>query len=509
MNTRRASSHNKKDEGGWASPLAWLMRRSTVSEFASLSVQYNYTVIAVVEMLIPKGYGSDVPSWASSLLTSTVFAGSIVGMLMWGYLGDRIGRRRAFVLCLINIIVSALASSIFIFGDEDTLCVTIAFWRFTLGIGIGGVYPLSAADSYENEGAAKGDGPRDKQAVMRVAWTLFWQQPGQILVYLIALVILSWFGHRDYRAQFRIMMALGALPAILVLPAALLDEEESLDSQKRNHTTADMMSHLKKAVSVPALRDALTGTCVCWFLFDIYLYGVSLYSPEILDMIFGASDGLSENYWQNVLSISVTFPAALLSVWMLRTTQLRTLQLYGFGFSACVFLVIGVGWNAVSSDDTALFVMFLAVKFSNLFAAATTTFVLPSDLFPTEVRSSCHGVSAAAGKLGAFVGSFGFPYIYDWAGMAALFYMCFVISLLAIGVTLVYIPKSSVAKSLSPEHKSHSSTGSLENGNGGFADNATTASRTLPVSPQRSMTMSPYANDLVGPKCDEDTPLLS
>ena len=48
-----------------------------------------------------------------------------------------------------------------------------------------------------------------------------------------------------------------------------------------------MMSHLKKAVSVPALRDALTGTCVCWFLFDIYLYGVSLYSPEILDMIFG------------------------------------------------------------------------------------------------------------------------------------------------------------------------------------------------------------------------------
>ena len=114
--------------------------------------------------------------------------------------------------------------------------VTIAFWRFTLGMGIGGVYPLSAADSYENvdksASVSKADGPVEKQAVMRVAWTLFWQQPGQLSVYLAALIMLSWFGHTQFRLQFRILMALGALPAIIVLPAALLDEESSLDSQK-------------------------------------------------------------------------------------------------------------------------------------------------------------------------------------------------------------------------------------------------------------------------------------
>jgi hypothetical protein len=229
----------------------------------------------------------------------------------------------------------------------------------------------------------------------------------------------------------------------------------------------------------------------------------------------GASDGLGENYWQNVLSISVTFPAALLSVWMLRTTELRTLQLYGFGFSALVFLLIGVGWSAVSSDDTALFIMLLAVKFSNLFGAATTTFVLPSDLFPTEVRSSCHGISAAAGKLGAFVGAFLFPYVYDWAGMSALFYACFVISLIAIGVTLVYIPKGRIAisKPLGPEHKAHSSTGSFEDGSD-FAGNGNgTASTTtgLPVSPpRREMNTSPYSADLSHPpNYHEESPLLA
>ena len=131
------------------------------------------------------------------------------------------------------------------------------------------------------------------------------------------------------------------------------------------------------------------------------------------------------------------------------------------------------------------------------------------------MRSSCHGVSAAAGKLGAFMGAFVFPYIYDWAGMSALFYVCFVISLLAIAVTIVYIPKGQIAKSLGPEHKSHSSTGSFENGSG-YAGNGThsvanTTGRGLPVSPpRREMNTSPYSADLSHPpNYHEESPLLA
>ncbi|CAI9775978.1 unnamed protein product [Fraxinus pennsylvanica] len=51
----------------------------------------------------------------------------------------------------------------------------------------------------------------------------------------------------------------------------------------------------------------------------------------------------------------------------------------------------------------------LTFFFSN-FGPNATTFVVPAEIFPARLRSTCHGISAAAGKAGAIVGAFGFLY---------------------------------------------------------------------------------------------------
>ena len=38
-----------------------------------------------------------------------------------------------------------------------------------------------------------------------------------------------------------------------------------------------------------------------------------------------------------------------------------------------------------------------------------TTYVMPAQTFPTEIRSTMNGISAASGKLGAILGSSLFP----------------------------------------------------------------------------------------------------
>ena len=47
------------------------------------------------------------------------------------------------------------------------------------------------------------------------------------------------------------------------------------------------------------------------------------------------------------------------------------------------------------------------------FGPNTTTFIYPAEIFPTEVRTTGHGISAGAGKMGAFVGAFLFPDLLD------------------------------------------------------------------------------------------------
>jgi nitrate/nitrite transporter NarK len=64
-----------------------------------------------------------------------------------------------------------------------------------------------------------------------------------------------------------------------------------------------------------------------------------------------------------------------------------------------------------------------------------TTYLLPAELFPTELRASGHGLAAAAGKLGAVVGIFFLPVLRARLGIATTVAIAAAISLLGLMVT--------------------------------------------------------------------------
>ena len=109
----------------------------------------------------------------------------------------------------------------------------------------------------------------------------------------------------------------------------------------------------------------------------------------------------------------------------------------GFLLAVASLLLTGL---AISADfgATAIFCVFLGAKFFSMFGVPTTTFVIPNELFPQHVRASCNGLSAAAGKVGAFSGSFIFPYIYDDLGIAYIFYFSAVTALCGVACTLCF-----------------------------------------------------------------------
>jgi PHS family inorganic phosphate transporter-like MFS transporter len=62
-----------------------------------------------------------------------------------------------------------------------------------------------------------------------------------------------------------------------------------------------------------------------------------------------------------------------------------------------------------------VFLYCLANFFQN-FGPNTTTFLIPGELFPTRYRSSCHGIAAASGKLGAIISQVVFTRLADIGG---------------------------------------------------------------------------------------------
>ena len=65
-----------------------------------------------------------------------------------------------------------------------------------------------------------------------------------------------------------------------------------------------------------------------------------------------------------------------------------------------------------------------------------TTWLLPSEMFPTEVRAFAHGISAAAGKVGALAAGFAFAHM-STATTFNVSALCGVVGAL---VTLLFIP---------------------------------------------------------------------
>ena len=372
--------------------------------------------------------------------------------------------------------------------------ILIASWRFLLGVGIGGVYPLSAASEFEGhtgvEEEASESAEEGTTRRRRVAWAAFWQQvrvagcavscmppclhcssnvldcvqPGQLLPYVVALLLMMGGGGGDKQLQYRVVLGLGTLFPVVVwadLASAervfrVVKQFPFLIFSRENGTggapargKADLMALPRVYWALlrdPAINRQLLGTMLCWFFFDVYAYGITLYTPEILEKIFGSSDTVSSDYWQNILSISVTLPASLASVFLLGKISSRSLQALGFAIASAGFLAIALSWRVLEKHSKiGLFVLFLVQKNTSVFGVATTSFVLPNELFKREIRGSCNGLAAATGKLGAFVGSYFFPYLYTDESMDAVFYACAVVALLGLATTLVLIPKQPAA----------------------------------------------------------------
>jgi PHS family inorganic phosphate transporter-like MFS transporter len=70
-----------------------------------------------------------------------------------------------------------------------------------------------------------------------------------------------------------------------------------------------------------------------------------------------------------------------------------------------------------------------------------TTFLIPVEVFPTRVRGTAHGISAASGKCGAILTSFAFGTVEDAIGLEGVLDLFSGIMLLTALVTLL-IPET-------------------------------------------------------------------
>jgi PHS family inorganic phosphate transporter-like MFS transporter len=110
----------------------------------------------------------------------------------------------------------------------------------------------------------------------------------------------------------------------------------------------------------------------------------------------------------------------------------KPIQLMGFFMMSAFLYVLAFDFFQLRGHTTsnsskfrhgnhlAFIILYAFTFFFSNFGPNATTFIVPAELFPARLRSTCHGISSASGKAGAIVGTFGFLYAQQDSHQAAV-----------------------------------------------------------------------------------------
>ena len=413
-------------------PCSGRTRAAVTSAIANLTVQYNLNSATIAIPFLLSTRTLTEPPWAAAALKGAAFVGAFVGMIAVGLLGDRLGPRTGLLVTVALVLVGVAGAAAAPF--QTRVWEVLIASRFVVGVGVGGIYPMSAAIAAEagageagdeaGSGAgvgAAGNAPdEDERAgAVRAASAFFWQSLGSPLPYVLAMLLLTPSGasaHAQRAAQAATLLGLGAVPAAFVFALTLSTARRAAPAgaAKGASAAAPEPSFFAVVRERPDLLVALVGTAGCWFLYDVSAYGISVFAPEILLQIFGAGETLMALCWQTTVVSLIGVPACALAVVALSRLGGRALMAWGFVANALCFLCLGAACAAFPGGGSAAglkFALFCAASFSLSWGPNVATFVAPVDAFPAAFRGTFHGLSAASGKAGAVLGAFLFPVV--------------------------------------------------------------------------------------------------
>jgi PHS family inorganic phosphate transporter-like MFS transporter len=392
-----------------------------------------------------------------SLVGSTSLIAAALGSIIFGRIADHIGRKAIYSLTLIVLAIGAIASAF----APNIICLLI--FRFILGLGIGGDYPLSATlmSEYANR--------KDRGKLITMVFSM--QGLGLVLAPLLTIVLLSI--HISNDLVWRLMLGIGALPAlgtfylrhqIAETPRFALSMNgdinaathtigqvtgtKSTDKQKppSQMTTNQPRTRMKRKswfylLFTPRYLRWLIGTAGSWFLLDIAYYGTTISSPIILKLLNPHASLKVNTFYTLLIFLIAAVPGYILAAFTIDRFGRKWIQCVGFGMMALSYLILAFV-PALSSIVVAFLIIYGISYFFTEFGPNVTTFVYPAEIFPVMVRSTAHGIAAAMGKTGAFIGALLFPIVLIQYKLPGVMLIAGIVSVLGLTLTLLTLPET-------------------------------------------------------------------
>ena len=357
--------------------LAWVVALSALALMFDGYDLVVYGTVLPTLMADPSQIGQ-LSAGQAGTLGSYALVGVLVGALSAGAVSDRIGRRKVVLASItwfsLGMAATAFAQSIAVFG----------MLRFLTGIGLGAI--LATVGALVAEFAP----PERKNRLNAIVYSGI--PAGGVAASVMALII------DPSGSNWRILMAIGAAPLVLLLPFAIAKLPESqlwLDSRGR---VASATAQEAVGFSALARRPLAFPTLVLGLMsFSglLLTYGLNTWLPKIME-----DNGYGKGYaltFLLVLNGGAIF-GGLLASYVADRTGAKKVVSTTFVLAGLMLLLLPLGLP--------LAVLFPAVAIAGVGTIGTQVLIygLVANYYPTRARGAGVAWCAGFGRLGGIVG---------------------------------------------------------------------------------------------------------
>lgn len=377
-------------------------------------------------------------SW-QGLIGSSPLIGVFIGSLLFGKLSDTYGRQNIYKY---NFVVLVVASVLQFFVNT---AMPLFILRLILGIVIGAEYAIGPAIITEFvPSRLRGM----TLATLNVAWTVGY----------VGSVVIGYAMEGMGDDCWRWMLASSAVFGVIIL-IIRIGMPESPRWLVLHGRTEEAVAVVKKFIGENVTIDNLlekqeeqqhdlgykhlfiggmwkkTMFCaIIWLAGVIPLFGLFTFLPSVLNTL-----GIEDESTGVMLVNLAQLLGAVVAVFIIDHFSRKKLCMWCFVISGLPLFVLGL-WSSASGVLVVL--MFGIYIFFGVIAGSLSGFVYPSEVFPTEIRSSGIGFCSAVSRIGSASGTFLVPVLTESAGIGAVLVGMGVFQLIAVVVTIIWGPET-------------------------------------------------------------------
>ena len=327
---------------------------------------------------------------------------------------------------------------------ENGWVICYVWALFFYGIGVGGEYPMTATSGMENAvGSGKVSTKDDRLHRGRKVTSAFLMQGwGQFFNQVLLILLLLIFHHGSgnppyskvaaqwtYRVSFAIP-AVGTLWLVYYRTYKMRSASKQLQAaKKKSNVTGYDKESLRLTFTYFGPR--LIATAGAWYANDVFFYGNKLFQNDFIAALTPNNKSVMLGWLYNLLNVGVSLVGYYLASFLIDNKMYGRVKMMIVGFLGCFicFVIPAFNYNYYQGAGVHSFqAMYFLSSFFNQFGPNSVTFIVAAEVFPTPIRATAHGFSAAVGKLGALTAAVLYNYIdtetkflvVPWFGLAGM-----------------------------------------------------------------------------------------